>query len=451
MRRIALPALARAERNIALKIRALLSVEPHIQGTANLDNLKADQIEAVNQAMASNVFILSGAPGTGKTYTTRSLIASFDNTGARIKAVAPTGKAAKRTQELTGIRALTIHKCLDYRPGSNGSFEPTFNEENKLPLDVLVVDESSMIDVLLFARLLEALPTNCRLILVGDIHQLPAVGPGNVLKDLIAAGVPCVELTVIKRQDAGRIITNCHRIKNGEQLEIDNKTATDFFWMERSTEDEITATIVDLVRNRLREKYSASRDEIQVITPLREQGKLSTKSLNAVLQAELNPNEVVPKSKFALGDRVIQLRNDYALDTYNGDLGTILNIDQEAKLITVEFENPKREVNVPLFGNDLDLAYSITCHKFQGSEARIVVIPIHKSQGVKIAQRSWLYTATSRAKEVVVFVGASAESYRIIQRCDSGRRFTSLQALIDGGEVVQEVGAPPEEVEAFAL
>jgi len=409
-----------------LKILARQTLPP---GQPDFEGLASDQEEALSNAMASGVFILTGAPGTGKTFTIKRIIGSFPE--SRVALAAPTGKAAKRIYEQSGRLAVTIHKLLE--PQMVGDrFVFTRNAENPIEADLIVLDEVSMVDTPLMARFLEAVAPGTRLILVGDTYQLPSVGPGNILKDLIASGaIPSTELTIIKRQDEGLIIRNCHRIKNGQDIELGNSTARDFFFLKREDEEALQETILDLVSRRFPESYKADPlKEVQVITPLREKTALSCKALNDLFQQRLNPSPKIDGVRLKVGDKVIQTKNQYDLDIINGDIGYVRDIDVRERTITVAFENPDRVVQLPLHQNDLELAYAITCHKFQGSEARIIVVPIHRSFGPLIMQRQWLYTAVSRAREVCVLVGQREEIPKIIQRNAPQRRHTRLRELV---------------------
>lgn len=416
------------EKLIAEKLKVLVrqTLPP---GQPDFEGLADDQRESLSKAVASGVFILTGAPGTGKTYTIKRIISSFPE--ARVALAAPTGKAAKRVYEQSGRLALTIHKLLEPQQ-VNGTFVFTRGADNPVEADLIILDEVSMVDTPLMARFLEAVAPGTRLILVGDTYQLPSVGPGNILKDLIASGViPSTELTIIKRQDEGLIIRNCHRVKNGEDIELGNSTARDFFFLKREEHEEIRETILELVSRRFPESYHADplRD-VQVITPLREKTALSCKALNEEFQRRINPTPQLEGVRFKVGDKVIQTKNQYDLDIINGDIGYVLTLDKKDRTITVGFENPERVVSVPLHQNDLELAYAITCHKFQGSEARMIVIPIHRSFGPLIMQRNWIYTAVSRAREVCVLVGQRGEVPLIIHRNHQQRRFTRLQEML---------------------
>jgi len=413
---------------IAERLKELVDQTP-APGQPDYEGLAEDQAEALAEAMASGVFILTGAPGTGKTYTIKRIISSFSE--ARIALAAPTGKAARRVYEQSGRSALTIHRLLEPQK-LDGSFVFTRDAGNPVEADLIVLDEVSMVDTPLMARFLEAIAPGTRLILVGDRYQLPSVGPGNILKDLIASGtIPSKELTIIKRQDEGLIIRNCHRIKNGEDIELGNSAARDFFFLKHEDEEAIRETILELFLHRFPEFYQVDPlREVQVITPLRERTALSCKALNELFQRRVNAEPKMDGVHYKLGDKVVQTKNQYSLDIINGDIGYVRDIDKPGRNITVQFENPDRLIELPLHENYLELAYAITCHKFQGSEARIVVIPIHRKFGPMIMQRNWIYTAISRAREVCVLVGQREEISRIIWRNHQQRRFTRLQEIL---------------------
>lgn len=425
---ISLAALDAAERLIARRIRELLQGEPP-DGRPDFKDLQEDQREALKRAVLSPVFILTGPPGTGKTFTIKRILDSFSE--ARVALAAPTGKAAKRITEQTGRPAVTMHRLLE--PVTQDGREFTFSRGADRPLeaDLVVLDEVSMVDVPLMAAFLDAVAPGTRLVLVGDTDQLPSVGPGNVLRDLIASGaVPCTELTQIKRQDEGLIIRNCHRIKRGEDLETGD-AAQDFLFLERPDEEAIRRELLELASGTRPETRGVDplRD-IQVITPLREKTTLSCEALNAMYQERLNPRPLPPGSRFKPGDKVIQTRNRYDLDLMNGDMGLVLQVETGSKSLTVDFGKETGPVEMPLLENELELAYAITCHKFQGSEAPVVLVPIHRAFGTLIMQRNWLYTAVSRAQRRCILVGDRAEIPRIIRRIQQRRRSTRLETLL---------------------
>jgi len=393
--------------------------------------LAADQEEAFALAKNRKVLVLTGAPGTGKTTLVRTILNYYTKQGKRAALAAPSGKASKRLYELTGYKAQTIHKLLEPQRDGNG-FYFTRDAENPIDADIIILDEVSMIDTSLMASFLDAVKPETRLIMVGDTYQLPSVGPGNILKDMISSEViPSTELSIIKRQDEGHIIRNCHSIKNGRDIELSNSESDDFFFLRRNSEEEIRNTVLDLITNRLKQSYNADPlKDIQIISPLRERTSLSCKAFNRECQEKLNLNKPIEKCKFKVGDKVIQTRNEYEKDIINGDIGFIRSVNTRERSIFVDFENPPRMVELPLYENNLELAYAITCHKFQGSEARIIIIPIHRSFGPLIMQRNWLYTAVSRAKEVCILVGQRNEIPKIIKRNRQQERFTNLARFL---------------------
>jgi len=425
---VALKYLNNCERSIAKKLKILSDYKlPH--GQAIVEGLAEDQIEAIEQAVKSSVFILTGSPGTGKTFTIKRIISSFPT--AKIAIAAPTGKAAKRAMEQTGHQASTIHKLLEPQV-SNGKFYFTRGEEHPLEENMVILDEASMIDVSLFNNLLMAISPGTRLIIIGDVNQLPSVGPGLVLKDIIDSGViPCVELKTIKRQNPGMLLRNIHAIKAGHPIEMDNKASDDFFFIKKDDPQEIQQIILNLVEKRLPDTYKVDKvRDIQVMSPVNEKTDLSCKALNELLRNHLNPNRPPEKCPFAIEDKIIQTKNDYSLGIINGDVGYVKEIDFKGKEIVVAFTNPDRVVAIPMYENDLRLAYALTVHKCQGSEMPIVVIPIHKSFGSLIMTRNWLYTAISRATKVCVLVGQEGEVAKTIKRMNPVKRNTSLKEML---------------------
>jgi exodeoxyribonuclease V alpha subunit len=393
-------------------------------------NLSDEQREAVFEACSNKVFIITGGPGTGKTTITKAILLTLKELGLKIKQAAPTGRAAKRMAEATGHPAKTVHRMLQFQP--EGGFH--YCEDQKLKADVLVVDEASMVDAQLFVSILRALPHTCRLILVGDVNQLPSVGPGNVLGDLIdSRKVPCAVLTHIFRQaQESFIVVNAHRINEGKfpRQHPCPPPEADFYWIPQEDPVKVQKLILDSVCERIPERYGLDplRD-IQVLTPMHK-GDVGTQALNAALQARLNPagpgvREL--KRKFATfreGDRVIQLKNNYDKEVFNGDLGWIVEVDTDSHELMVEFDGN----HVHFESSDLDelgLAYAVSVHKSQGSEYPAVVMPI-VTQHFLLLQRNLLYTGLTRARELAVLIG-SDRAFRIgLNNATSGNRNTHL-------------------------
>ena len=390
------------------------------------------QAEAIRRAFVEPLLVITGGPGVGKTTIVRGIVSAFLRCKLRVALAAPTGRAAKRLQEATGQPAATLHRLLEWRPAEN-----MFGRNSARPLDtdVLVVDEASMVDIRLCADLVAALASGTRLLLVGDQDQLPSVGPGMVLRDVIAAGVvPVVRLDEIFRQAAkSLIVTNAHRIHDGELPELGEPPAAgpqadtrDFFFLKEEDPAAAAHTIRDLVARRLPERYGYSPRDIQVLTPMH-RGELGATHLNALLQDALSAGaEELPSGSrhFRVGDRVMQLRNNYDRDVYNGDVGHVVGIAREARELVVNFD--EREVS---FASDeldeLTLAYAATIHKSQGSEYPAVVIPLHTQHFVMLA-RSLLYTAVTRGKQLVVLVGTAKALAIAVRNAKVAMRCTRL-------------------------
>lgn len=399
-------------------------------------NLFPDQEAACALVKREQFSIVTGGAGTGKSTVVKEIIQQESRPGLRISLAAPSGKAAKRLAEVTGMPAGTIHRLLEPTKVKDG-FVFARNARNLLDADLIVIDETSMVDLQIMADLMDAVSPATKVVLVGDHYQLPPVGPGSPFRDLLTSqAVPAAELDIVKRQKDGLIIENAHRIKNGQDIVIDNEHAKDFFFMRRKDEAAILAKIVDFFSSDLLKARGADplRD-VQVISPLREKTLLSCKSINAELQKKLNPRDPVPGCPFKVGDKVIQGRNDYENGIVNGDMGFVAAIDRGEKLIRVNFENPDRKVDLPLRGNNLDLAYAITIHKSQGSEWPIIVMPIHKCFGSRLPQRNLLYTATTRAKQLLIMIGNREEIPKIVRRNAQGRRFSNLAQLLNGRQI----------------
>lgn len=385
------------------------------------------QADAIRQAATAKVMVLTGGPGTGKTTTTHGIISAYRAYGLKILLAAPTGRAAKRMTEATGLEAKTIHRLLECKPPDGYQK----NEENPLEGDVLIIDECSMIDMILMNSLLKAIPPAMRLILVGDIDQLPSVGAGNVLRDMIDSGsFPVIRLTRIFRQaQSSRIIMNAHRINEGQMPDISNGKETDFFFMENESAESVVSQIVELVKNKLPQFYHVEPEQIQVLTPM-QRGVVGATNLNLALQEVLNPTEhevfmrgrgavTMPKDclrrsgfVFRADDKVMQIKNNYDKDVFNGDIGIIESVDVADRTLKVNFDNRSIEYDVTEL-DELVHAYATTIHKAQGSEYPIVVMPVLMNHYVML-QRNLIYTGITRAKKILVIVGTKkALSYAV--------------------------------------
>ena len=383
------------------------------------------QAQAVQEAARSKVMVLTGGPGTGKTTTVQGIIAAYGQMGLRILLAAPTGRAAKRMSEATGLPAKTIHRLLECKPPEGYQR----NEENPLEGDVLIVDECSMIDIILMNSLLKALPRNMRLVLVGDIDQLPSVGAGNVLRDIIDSGrFPVIRLTRIFRQaQQSRIITNAHRINQGEFPDISNGRNTDFFFINNEEPEAAVQEIVALVSSKLPRYYGVKPSEVQVLTPM-QRGVLGGTNLNQTLQAALNPEgEGLRRGGFIfrLYDKVMQVKNNYDKEVFNGDIGRITAVDLQERTLQVMFDGRVIEYDVSEL-DELVHAYATTIHKAQGSEYPIVVMPILMTHFVML-QRNLLYTGITRAKKVLVLIGSKKALAYAVHNVTVSQRNTKLK------------------------
>lgn len=383
-----------------------------------------EQKTAIAQAIQEKVHIITGGPGTGKSTITRAILRISEKLTDQILMAAPTGRAAKRMTEITGKKASTIHSMLEMDFASGGFKR---NKENPLKCDLLIIDEASMIDTLLFYQLLKAIPSSARVILIGDIDQLPSVGAGNVLKDLLASEtIGFTRLTQIYRQAAhSKIVTNAHRINRGEFPEF--LGGSDFKFVENETQEEILATIIDLVTNRLPAKFRFHKfEDIQVLSPMK-RGLIGCENLNVVLQKELNPS-LAPLCRmgrtFHVGDKVMQIRNDYEKLIFNGDVGTILSIDLSSQMLAVRFEDRRIEYSFSEI-DDLVLAYAVSIHKYQGSECPCIIIPLHMSH-FKMLHRNLLYTGITRGKKLVILVGTKQAISMAVRNDEVKKRFTGL-------------------------
>jgi exodeoxyribonuclease V alpha subunit len=395
-------------------------------------NLADNQKQAVGQALTEKIQIITGGPGTGKSTITKAILAITEKLTTNIVLAAPTGRAAKRMTEITGKKAKTIHGLLEY-DFKTGKFKK--NLESPLECDLIIIDEASMIDTSLMYSLLKAIPSYSRVIFVGDINQLPSVGPGNILKDMISSrSLPVTSLNEIFRQAAGsRIITNAHSINQGHFPDIRNLSDSDFFFMDIDSPEEVLNSIVKLVSQRLPKKYGLDPiHDIQVLAPMK-RGVIGIENLNAVLQQELNPNgqplfwggkRLLPR------DKVMQIRNDHKREVYNGDVGTILHINQVEQEVTINFEG--REVIYDF--SDLDeivLAYAVSVHKYQGSECPCIIMPVHTTH-FKLLHRNLLYTGVTRGKKLVVLVGTKKALAMAVKNDEVKKRHTGLQQVLAG-------------------
>lgn len=387
------------------------------------------QLAAIRQAVTSKVMVLTGGPGTGKTTTTQGIIAALKKAGLRVLLAAPTGRAAKRMSEATGMEAKTIHRLLEYNPQDGYKR----NDENPLEGDALIVDECSMIDILLMNNLLKAVPVGMRLVFVGDIDQLPSVGAGNVLRDIIdSQRIPVVRLVRIFRQaQKSRIVMNAHAINQGRFPDTSNGRDTDFFFMREDDPERAAETIVRLVKERLPRAYRESPDRIQVLTPM-QRGVVGAANLNLLLQQALNPSgPSLGRGGYTYrqGDRVMQLRNNYAKEVFNGDLGYIREVDTEERMLTVDFDGKKVEYDVTEL-DELTLAYATTIHKAQGSEYPIVVMPVLMTHFVML-QRNLIYTGITRAKKICVLLGAAKALAYAVRNVSVLKRNTRLKERLN--------------------
>ncbi len=413
--------------------------------------LDALQEEAVREAASNGLLVITGGPGTGKTTTINTIIRYFEEEGLDIFLAAPTGRAAKRMSETTGVEARTIHRMLEVNGGAEGNAGFERNEDNPLETDVIIIDEMSMVDISLMYHLLKAVLSGTRLILVGDVNQLPSVGAGSVLRDIIESGrFHVVRLTKVFRQAAqSDIIVNAHRINRGELVSLDNKSM-DFFFLKRFEADVIIRVAIQLIHQKLPKFVDATPFDIQVLTPMRK-GLLGVERLNGILQQYLNPPTPDKKEHeyhdiiFREGDKVMQIKNNYQLEweirseygiaiekgmgIFNGDMGVIRTINTYAETMTVEFDEA-RLVDYSLKQlEELELAYAITIHKSQGSEYPAVVIPLLTGPRM-LMNRNLLYTAVTRAKKCVTLVGDDRTFQGMIANESEQKRYTGLKEFL---------------------
>ena len=403
------------------------------------------QRRAITSAVSRGLMILTGGPGTGKTTTLNAIISIFEKRGLRVLLTAPTGRAAKRMSDLTGYESKTIHRLLEVVYDKGGRLTFAHNENNPLDCDVIVIDEMSMVDVLLFEKLLRALRLGCKLIMVGDSDQLPSVGAGNLLGDLIASQA----VTVIKLQEIFRqarkscIVTNAHKIVSGELPDLSRKDS-DFFFFKRNSPEAVSELLVDLARTRLPKAYNYSPvDDIQIIAPSRK-GTLGTVEMNKLLQEKINPHDdKKPEVKgklftFRLGDKVMQTRNNYDIiwkkdeeqgtGVFNGDIGKIININMMTRNVIIDFDG--RLTAYPFDTLDqIELAYAVTVHKSQGCEFEAVIMPLLGSFE-KLCYRNLLYTAVTRARKLLIIIGSEEDISRMVENNRRTRRYTCLKKML---------------------
>ena len=414
------------------------------------------QKKAVTEAAGHGLFILTGGPGTGKTTTINAIIRFFEGEGAELRLAAPTGRAAKRMTEATGYEAQTIHRLLELNgmpedDRSTGAVHFERNAQNPLEADVIIIDEMSMVDIHLMHSLLLAITAGTRLILVGDENQLPSVGPGNVLRDIIHSGCfPVIELTKIFRQASeSDIVVNAHKINRGEPVEINNKSR-DFFFLKRYDADMIIRVVIALIQDKLPRYVNARPFEIQVLTPMRK-GLLGVERLNQMLQRYLNPQDGSKKEKtlgdrlFRQGDKVMQIKNDYQMEwevrgrygipvekgigVFNGDTGILREINEFAETAEVEFEDGRFVTYSFKQLEELELAYAITIHKSQGSEYPAVILPVLSGPQM-LLNRNLLYTAVTRARKCVTVVGSEETFAKMIRNEKQQKRYSALDERI---------------------
>lgn len=427
------------------------TIETRLHALEKSENIVLDELQrrAVMETARHGVFVLTGGPGTGKTTTIRTILDFYEKEGMDILLAAPTGRAAKRMSETTGREACTIHRLLELKGSGEEGGRMTFerNESNPLECDLIIVDEMSMVDVFLMQALLKAIPIETRLVMVGDVNQLPSVGPGNVLRDIIASDCfSTVKLEHIFRQaEESDIVMNAHKVHHGESIRLDNKSK-DFFFLQREDTNVIRQSVVYLVREKLPRYLHVNPMDIQVLTPMRK-GELGVERLNELLQQELNPADSSKREKetargvFREGDKVMQIKNNYQLEwtvkskygipkdggtgVFNGDCGIIREINFFAEKLTVEFEEGRQAEYTFSQLEELELAYAVTIHKSQGSEYPAVVLPLLGGTRL-LMNRNLLYTAITRAKNCVMIIGSEATVNAMIQNEDEMKRYSGL-------------------------
>ncbi|MCL2164400.1 MAG: ATP-dependent RecD-like DNA helicase [Oscillospiraceae bacterium] len=428
----------RIERIVKTKSAGVLAVagdnaEVIIERVEREARIKYDsvQTEAVKEALASEFTVITGGPGTGKTTVTKAVIRAFEAVGAKVFLAAPTGRAAKRMTEATRREAKTVHRLLEIKPPNNYKR----NSDNPLECDVLIVDEASMLDSVLAYNLLKAVRNEAKVVFVGDVDQLPSVGPGNVLKDIISSGAVCtVELKKIFRQAMGSdIVKNAHRVNRGEFPSLKNHEGTDFFFIEEEDFAGAAGKIIELCKTRLPKYYGIDPvEDIQVLCPMN-RGDTGAINLNAELQKALNPSDETisyGNLRFRIGDKVMQIRNNYEKNVFNGDIGRITSIDREDRTVVIKYDGNDIEYDVTEL-DEVVLAYAITVHKSQGSEYKLVVAPV-TTQHFMMLQKNLLYTCITRAKTAMVIVGSKKAVAIAVKNQKAAVRNTMLAEFLRG-------------------
>jgi exodeoxyribonuclease V alpha subunit len=432
--------LFRAETGIASELKRILisksplrSVDTYkaidwVEAKLNLQ-LASQQKGAVAAALCEKLLIITGGPGTGKSTITKAILAITEQLTTRLLLAAPTGRAAKRMSEICKRPAKTIHALLEY------NYQNGFKRgrENPLEADLIIIDEASMIDTQLMQKLLRAIPDNCRLIFVGDVDQLPSVGPGNVLKDMIASRmIPTATLTEIFRQGAGsRIVVNAHRINKGSMPDTKAQKDSDFFFIEEEDPEKVLAQVLALNASRLPMRYGLHPlNDIQVLVPMKK-GIIGADNLNLALQEKLNGKESYIERmgrRFAEGDKVMQIKNNYQKEIYNGDIGLIKTIDRTDETLIVAFDD--KEIFYEFSELDeLTLAYAVSVHKYQGSESKAIILIVHTSH-FKLLQRNLLYTGVTRGKQLVILIGNYKGLMLAVKNEEVLKRFSGLEHFI---------------------
>ncbi len=452
---IYLPPFYHSERGTARRLLALMTSRSSALFEGNIDIQAIEkatgvgyddvQVAAIRQAVRSRVMVLTGGPGTGKTTTTQGIIAAYRAAGLRVLLAAPTGRASKRMSEATGMEAKTIHRLLEFNPQDGYKR----NDDNPLEGDVLIVDECSMIDIILMYNLMKAIPVQMRLILVGDIDQLPSVGAGNVLRDIIDSGqVPVIRLTRIFRQaQSSRIVMSAHAINQGRYPDTSNGKDTDFFFIRKDDPEQVAEEIVKLVKHRLPKAYNQPLSNIQVLTPM-QRSVVGAGNLNMLLQQALNTSTLgISRGgiNYKLGDRVMQIRNNYDKNVFNGDIGIIEKVNMEDRTLCIRFDGSLVEYEASEL-DEVTLAYATTIHKSQGSEYPIVVIPVLMTHFVML-QRNLIYTGITRAKKICVLIGQPKALAYAIRNLTVNKRNTKLKERLRGELQDSPMGLPYQTVE----